>query len=415
MTLTRAGTHAIRIDKESTFGVEPGSFDVNKLSIVAWDIAVTGKKEDIPNQGVRTDLYEHETAEGLAKDGGTGINFSSYVEGLGAGAEADNGTLAVATAFTRFMECCLGSDSSANTGSTVKAASSPTTTVVEETDAGNHAVREFAGFITPTTSRVQARFIQAYSTDEMTLPIPLDEAPAVGADIYGAITIAFQEDHDVSCFFEAIGKNKYQNYEIGGAVGTFSLPEVAASKPQTINWQIVAHSFVELPVVSQVAPTNTRAQTNAGGEFLILKSGNQTTLDATKDKLKWARWTLELGTTLDSDEDCNSYDIGYDGVTKTDLQMRLTLLLREGVAMPTGFSSATYREGYIAGGAENSFQIQLTFGQETAGKICVFYFPEMRMITKPEPVDVDGKAAQRITFAPIQGMTPHEALYVGQL
>lgn len=395
MALARAGTHAIRLALESTFGTEPASYDSNKKSVQAWDIDVSSLKEtEFENQAVKTDLMPHETGVGPSHPENA-PSFSCYCEGLGTA--AGDGVAASPTVLTWLMAICLGGTISNSTGSTVKTGSSPTTTSVAETDAANHAANTLVGF--EIGGECCVRPVAGYSTDTMTLLMALPSAPSEGDEIYGGSGLHYSETAVQTAYLEAIGKGTYENFEAAGVVGNFSLPEVAATQPQTISFALRAATFTEDVSATQTAPTNARPISIAGGEFLLGAYGN-----TAASALKWARWSLELNNEWDADEACNEDD-GIDGWSKMGADFRLTLHVRADTAPPTGISASTFRQSFLDGGSDNLYHVLLSFGQKTAGKICAFYLPKLRLITKPERVEVDGKAAQKLTFAGVQGMT----------
>lgn len=392
MARVRAGTHAIRLAIESSFGTEPGSYDSNKLAIQCWGPNPNFRESEFENEAVMTDLGSHETGYGPSHDENE-CTFSTYTEGLGTA--AGDASAAVATAYTHLHEISLGSAVDLSTGSTVKAATSPTTTVIEETDGGNHAVNTLIPFI-DTNSAIHLRPCSAYATDEITLGLALPFTPSPADVIYGAANVAFAEQTAKTAYMEAIGKGSYENFEAAGCVGSFSFPEVEGNRPQTVDWTLKAASFTEDVSATQVPPANARPVAIAGGDYLIAAYGNTAGSD-----IDLAGWSFNLNREWSSDEAPNETD-NIEGWTCLQCKGELTIYMKPDASTPTGNSASSYRDAFLTGGSENLFHILLQFGT-TAGACCAYYFPKLRLIKKPERVERRGKVAQKLTFGFVQG------------
>ena len=134
----------------------------------------------------------------------------------------------------------------------------------------------------------------------------------------------------------------------------------------------------------------------AGGEFYIRITG-QTTWTA----LKYGRFSLASNQELSPDEDVNS-DLGVGAWTRTANAMELTLLFKNNAAIPAGSSLTYWREFFYEGNeAVNSFDLSFGFSRPGVGQSVLMYFLTW-YVSKPvaNNEDVDGKALQRVTFAP---------------
>jgi hypothetical protein len=397
MTASRWGTFSAAFDAETTaFATIEADFAAEKLRIPCWDFSVELKHQAIENQAVRVDLGEQLPGIGLAYPE-SAASFTTYVEGLAAAAPT---TAPDPTAFSHLLAASLGAHGTAGAGSTIKAASSPTATSVAETDAASHAENSLVAFQMPDGT-VEVRPVGAYATDTMALLMALSGAPDEGDIIYGGINFALTEDGPLAKIQgEAIGKNTAQNYRFLGCVGHMTLNEHSSREAQTVSWRLQAADFTRYESVAQVAPELILPAVAAGGEFLIGKYGSTATVS-----LDWLRVSVEPAREYTAHEAAGSA-IGIQDWVLTGAALRVTIHVLDVDEVPAAFTPTTYFGGFNSSDiAEKLFHLLLNFGGKVAGEICSFYFPRLHQLGEPEPVELDGVAAQKITFAATQGAT----------
>lgn len=402
---SRAGSHVVAVLKETTFKTEevgPPDFDTAKIRIATWDVGTSFSRETIENQTVRVDFGDHKAGLGLTYPASE-LSFSTYADGLGTA--AGDASAATITALGHLLAGCLGGTPAHSTGSTVKAASSPTTTSVAETDAGNHAENTLVPFGVAADGKVYVRPVATYATDTMTLLMALPTAPTVTTDvIYGATNIKDAQTAGYTLQGEVLGKNASQSYDYFGAVGNLSIPEAAPGEAQTLAFSFQIAKFSHQVGTTQVAPSAARPLVSAGGEFLIANHGSTATTE-----LSVLRSSLETGRTYVADPDANDTD-GLCGWVVTDQELRLTLTVKDADTPPSGGAS-TWRGSWESAddSTDNNFHILHNFGQTTAGRLFSFYLPQAHQAAEPEDTDVDGIAARTLVFAPTQGDSKHDA------
>ena len=297
----------------------------------------------------------------------------------------------------------LGGSQVADTGSTVAAVSgftagdNDTGDAVKETDAANHADDTLVAFV-DDNGDVRVRPVGTYATDTMTLLMNLPSALSAGNVIHGGVNIQSAEDSLFVIQGELLGKNTAQHYDFMGSVGNFSLPEMTEGDAQTIQFTHKIADFARYQSGTQAAPSILRPLVNAGGEFLIAKFGKHTGTN-----LDLLRVGIETARTYAADPDANA-TIGICGWVLTDQQTRITLHVRDTATMPSGFSVSNYFSSFGSNTAtENDYHLLLNWGRKVAGRIFSLYFPRIHLVMEPEPVDIDGIAAQKLTFALTQG------------
>lgn len=396
-TGARAGTHVLAVDHESTaFNTAESDFDSVKLRTPTWDVSTGMKRQAIENSAVRVDLGEHPPGLGLQYPESE-VGFTTYLQGLGTA--AGDGVTAARNAFSTLMASCLGGTPTLSTGSV--ATGTPTTLEVIEADLDAHADDEIAGF--EVGGLVYARPIGTYDSGTGTcdLLMALPSAPVADDVVYGAVNIKSAETSLFRMQGQLAGKNTAQNYKFYGCVGNFSLPESTEAEAQSVNFTYQMGKFTRYDTLDSgvhVAPSVLRPLVNAGGEFLLAKFGQTATTS-----LSLLRIGVELARTYTADPDAGD-DSGLCGWVLTDQQTRITLHVRDTATLPTGISASNYYSAFgSATLSENDFHLLLNFGKKTPGSICSFYFPRIHMVNDPEPVDIDGIAAQKLTFALTQG------------
>lgn len=395
-TGARAGTHVLAVDHESTaFITEESDFDSVKLKTPIWDVGIGLKRQTIENQAVRVDLGEHPPGIGLQYPESE-LSLTTYTQGLGTA--AGDAVAAVATAFSHLLASCLGGAEVLSTGST--ASGTPTTIEVIETDDGNHADDTLVGFNVASTGKTYVRPVGSYTPvlGTMDLLMEVPTAPVATDVIYGGVNVQSAESSLFRLQGELAGKNTAQNYKFLGAVGNFTLPEMTEAEAQTIQFTHKMGKFTRYDSITQAAPALLKPLVNAGGEFLIAQFGATATTS-----LSLLRAGVDLARTYTADPDAGSDD-GICGWVLTDQQTRITLHVRDTAAMPSGFTVSNYYSSFgSATLVENDYHLLLNFGGKTAGKIFSLYFPRIHLVGDPEAVEIDGIAAQKLTFALTQG------------
>ena len=398
-TGVRAGTHVIAADLESTaFNTQEADFDTEKLRFAAWDVSPGFKEAVIENSAVRVDLGEHPPGVGLQHQDSE-LGFTTYTQGLGTA--AGDAVAATATAFSHLLAGCLGGSEALSTGST--ASGTPTAIEVIETDDGNHADDTLVGFA-GASGAVYVRPVGTYTTDTTTgvmdllMALPSGDLPTASDVIYGGVNVQSAESSLQLIQGEVVGKNTAQTTDFLGAIGNFSIPEAGEGDAQTINFTFKPASFDRYQSTTQVAPAVARPLVNAGGEFLLGKFGNTAGLS-----LRFLRIGIELARTFVADPDASA-DSGLCGWVLTDQQTRITVHVPDAQSMPTGFTVTNFHDSFTSSDlTENDYHLLCNWGGRTAGKIFSLYFPRMHLVMPPEQVDIDGIAAQKLTFGLTQG------------
>lgn len=402
-TGARSGTHVLSVAVETAFNTENSPFTVQSLA--TWDLEPGLKNQPIENQAVRVELGEQKPGLGITHPDSE-LTFSTYAAGLSSA--AGDGVAATATALTTLIAGCLGGTPAASTGSTVKAASSPTTTSIAETDAANHAANTLVGFA-QDDGTIEVRPVAGYSTDTMTLLMALSTAPSEGNVINGGMNIKNVETSLSTIQGQAVGKNTAQNWKFYGSVGNFTLAEAAESEAQTLQFSFKAGSFTRYESLTQTAPTLARPLVNAGGEYLIGKYGSTAT-----STLDLMRVGIDLGREYTADPAANDSD-GICGWVLTNQQTRITLHVRDTESMPSGFTVTSYFGSFNdTDETENDYHILLNFGQRVGGKILSIYIPRCHLVMQPEQVDMDGIMVQKLTFALSQDSSITNKIWIAQ-
>lgn len=395
----RSGTGVLAIlEENSGFAVKEAGFEASKVQVNLWNLTTNFQNAAIENQAAMTaDLGKHEAGIGVAFEEST-FSFDTYAYGL-LTAAGDGVTPTVTASFlANLLGACLGGVPTAVAGDTVDALATPTTTSVQQTTAGNLAAKKFLCHTTGGLTYV--RPILSYATDTATLALALPAAPTAGDVLQGQISIVMSEDASAHVLQGEILKRNTtdaakagQMYEFFGSVGTFSLPEVNVTEPQTISFEMRCAKFTRYANKARVAPTSKRPSCTAGGEYLLAKYGNTAGL-----ALKFLSFGCTLGRDYTGDPRANDA-IGIGGWILTGQDTVITCVVHDDESMPTGFSAANYPAAFAAGGDENRWHIQVTFGNKVAGKILVFYFPCLQLEREPEDIDVNGLQAWKLTFS----------------
>jgi len=397
-TGTRAGTHVVAVLEESTaFNTKEAAFDANKKRLASWDLNPNFIRQAVENQAVRADLGEHKPGLGLQYVDSE-LSFSAYVEGLETA--AGDGVTPTATFQSHLAGASLGGTPAASTGSLTGVATSVSS--VQEDLADEHAERSLVAFGVVADGKVYMRPVGDYTTDVMTLLMELPTAPATaGGDIiYGGFTVKTAETALYIIQGEVLGKNDAQSYEFFGCLGNFSIPEASPSEAQAIAYTLKPASATRPTGITQIAPTQSRPLVAAGGEFLIANHDSATT-----KQLDVLRIGLETGRTYAPDPLAND-DSGICGWVNTDMQIRITLTVRDVDTPPAGGAATWYDAwGSNTPDTDNDFHILSVWGQRLAGRLFGVYAPRCHLVAEPETAEVDGLAAWKLTFGVTQG--PH--------
>lgn len=405
---SRSNQGVLSVLEETSFLTKDGSFEANKLSLPTWNLnSAALRNASIENQAARNaDLGKHEAGLGLGLD--STYSFSTYAFGLGTA--AGDGDTPTTPAMGHLLGACLGGSPTAVDGDTVKAASSPTTTSVPQTTAGNLAARRFLAHNDGTNTYV--RPILSYAMDTATLALALPAAPDPGDVLNGQVSIVQSEDAMAHVLQgDLLERNTTDAakaawmYEFFGSVGNFTLPEVGVAEAQTIDFEMRVGRFTRYNQKSRTAPTSRRPLHAAGGEYLLAKYGNTAGL-----ALKFLNIGVSLGRTYTPDPDANS-QYGLQGYVLTDQDTSVMVTVHPDQSMPTGFTAANFVEAFQLGSSENRFHLMCAFGKRTAGGIFALYFPCLQLNGEPENVDINGLQAWKLTFSLVAGTAGEQKIW----
>lgn len=408
MTQVRSETHVGGFLKEAAFKTKDGSFSSLRrfLGTWGWD-ASQFKRGTIENQVVRSDLGYNEPGVGLASDNAT-MNFNCYPQGVGVVGStlgAGDGETPVANAFTYLLESCLGAAATVANGTVIKAASTPTATVIAEDDAATHAAN---GIICLEDNRSGAEYsgraicrpYAGYVTDTMTLlmaaPAAWVSAAAAGDVIFGGITINSAEAAAITLQGDWLGARASQSFEFFGAIYNFSIGEVANGEAPVFAFEGKLADFTRDIATTRTSVNSLRPTTLAGGEFLLAKYGNTTATE-----LNVLRFGFVLGREYTRQSGQNNAGIG--GWVLTDQATELTLYVDDNATVPSGFTGTTYNALFDNGDTDNQFHYFASLGCRQPGRIVNLYLPHIHMSAEPEHVNMDKIDMLKLMFRLSQG------------
>jgi hypothetical protein len=398
------------LEEHTTWLTEEADFEAVKQKIPTWNLQTNLQHAPIENQAARSaDLGKHEAGKGLAFEESS-ISFSTYCYGYGSELDDLDVPVLDTCVMAQLLAGALGATPYLVDGTTVKAATVPTTTVIAETNAGNNRAKGFIAH--KLAGRTYVRPILSYAVDEMTLALALPAAPTAGDVLNGMIGINMTEDAmghvlqgDVLKRNTTDAAKAGQMYEYFGAVGNFTLPEVGVAEAQTIDFELKVGRFTRYNQKARTAPTSTRPTVTAGGEFLLAKYGN-----TAGTALRFLNASVSLGRTYVADPDANS-DYGINAWVLTDQDTVVTITVHDDQALPAGFTADNFPDCFNDGGSENRFHLQLAYGNKYAGKILALYFPCLQLEREPEDVVINGLQAWKLTFSLVAGISEENKIW----
>lgn len=372
------------------FGNKPTGFasDVKRMATNGINIDSL-HPEEIVSEAMIIDHGENESSTGLVFPQGS-FSFPAEMRGLG-GSGAGDGETPELTAQAILMAGALGGTPAHVDGDTVKTATSPSTTVIENTTAVHTDATGVAAYL--VGGKVEVRPIASLDGDEVTLAMALSAAPAAESVTPGLTIVHYSEEHLESVYAEIIGKKAGENFEAGGLVFDFDIPEQAVNQVPLINWTAKVATLIEDIVRSQVAPpTHPPVPSGREGTLLIAKYGNTAGLP-----LAPGRPSFQPGNEWQPSENFNANGIGIEGWTKFPGRSRWNSVVPIDGALPTGCTASTWRENFDLGGSENRFHILCQWGNQMGGG-CGIYLRDVFQAVRPKRAGVDGKSMQRLMF-----------------
>jgi len=384
MSQYRAHTHIARVDVEAVKGDLNADFNTEAVDIPCFDPSWKGDYQAIENAATRQDLGEH--APGAAHSFEVNeCKFSTQMQGLGGiGAPV---LQAVAPGQAIALGGVFGVDAQASarrsTGSTVKAASTPTVEEVIETDAGNHAVNQLVPFLGSVSGKYYVRPVITYATDTMTLGLnlPAADLPAVGSIIPGGSNVEWYDDtvaaNLASIQAELVGQTTSDNERFLGMNGTASIPEKGPNEAPQLDLTFRAMQFNDLFVRAQSPSVVPLPYAHAGGEFLIAPYGSKV-----YTPIPELRLAIDFGATYGALEDHNDEDRGIEGWMRDNVQTRITLTVPQEFASPAGSSSGktNFRESWRHNKLSDTpdrYHMLFSYGLKTIGRMFTIYFSDV--------------------------------------
>jgi len=409
----RANTHVVEVDVEVAWAVLNGDFTTESLQLHAFDVTPTTESPEKENPANRQDLGEHAPTVGYNYEVNE-LKASVTMQGLGGiGAPV---LQAVATAQAIALGGVFGVDPQASarnsTGSTVKAASTPTVDSIEETDAANHAVNQIVPFLSDSDDKWRARPVVTYASDVMTLAmnLPAGELPIVGAVIPGATNLEWYDGAIAAALAsiqaESIGQDEDDNSRFLGMNGDLSIPEVGPNEVPKFDLTFRAGFGQDLFSRAQVKEIVTLPYVAAGGEFLIAPFGSKVFT-----ALPTNRIGIEFGATYEPLEDFLDEIKGIDGWWRPDVKTRISLTLPQEMASPAGSTSGatTYKECWRNRKiveTPDRWHLLFSWGQGQIGRSFTLYFGDVMQIEKPSSTEnINGRRANKMMFAPLANST----------
>lgn len=391
----------LEVDQETsgdTFKTVNGDFaSAAKLLRIA-NCTVTLGKESIANDLYTDGLGINKPIVGLTHPFSS-VSFDSGAQGLVTA--AGDTTAATATAVSYLAAGVCGQALALSTGSTV-AASPVDSANFDESVGGSHGVGQLIAVALSTG--IEVRPVTAYSTATIELGIKLSATPSAGNVIYGGANAKWSDNPTSlqKCQMKFVGNDLHQNYTALGCVGSLSLSEAAPSESQMLSWEYKVAAFSDLASDTKQDPGQSERTVLAGGQFIIALEGTEQ---------DWMCNTYgSIGVSLNADytavpDPCD--DDGIQGWLRnkgSDFEVTVHVPhdfdpSAAATAAGTGglgTTEDTWREIWRTG-TDNAFQILLQFGT-TAGGIFAMWFRSMYLAQEPEIVEMDGIAAQKLTF-----------------
>jgi hypothetical protein len=385
---------------EAAFGTINGDYATDRLQQKFSDWSDSVVRERIPDDAASTDLGSRKARKGLVSG-----EFSFVIDAPGQVTEAADAAQAAETSFGRLCAAALGGAQVRSTGDDT-AADSHTSTVVIMTTAGRHDENQLALF-TIDTGR-EMRPIWSRSTATLTLGMALSAAPDSGGGdlVSGAENIGWVDKPAFSWQGRKIGGDTYLQREYRGVV--FDLELMEAGEGEIPKFKFTGHpsEFTQLPSLTQINPAAVLANVVSGGEFLVAKHASAA---ATKD-LDFVRASLVTNggyTRIPGPKNASGHDATFGWRRGKDAEngpFSLTVHVAHDHTPPSACDAAAWETMVETPGTNDICQIMLSFGQRVAGQVCGVWARYL-ILKEWEMVDLDGLAAQKLTFGVETGYT----------
>lgn len=405
----RTATETVDIDIEDTLATLNGDFDSVKKRIFAYDLTQVCEYPEKEHAAMKQDLgdnsptvgYPYEISELKHKCALIGLDqaFTSTQ------AEANGLALAIGLQFG--VDCSASSRRS--TGTTIAAASSPTVTSVEETDADSHSVGQLINVAMPDGT-YEVRHIIGYAAGVATLFPELSGVPAEGAALPGGVHAEWS-DADAgqlpTAQGEVLGFSLHQHRRhLGLAPNGMRIPEKGVSEVTEFEFDWRTTDFDDLFSKTRVPSVVPLPTIQGGGEWLLGARGEDAYADLVV--LKELRIGIEFASGLKELEDHGNKDIGLEGWDRGEgARTVLTLTVPDDTPAPTGLTSgvSTLRESWRKRreGILDRFFFLGTWGCAHP-KQFTLYCPDLTMVGAPQIASVgNDRPALKYMFAPLSG------------
>lgn len=308
---------------------------------------------------------------------------------------AGDGDTAATTLFLELLAVALQQAPVLTTGSTIKAASSPSTTSITEDDSTNTdpspLTRGCIG-VTLDDGTVEARW-GSYSSGVWTLDQALSDTPSEGAEIYGAGILLNVQRWTLpmlrSIAMQFVSNSTGQHVRVTGCGVDFDLGgELTAEDIPTLMFTLFGAS--QSRPGSQTAdtdPSYAKGVVMAGGEFLLSKYGNS----AIQPIVGTMEFTPNRSLAKVQDPNHRKTNgggmAGWRRATPKANIPELKLKVDRGSSLPTGFTASTWREAIATG--ENELQYTANFGNRIPGQIFSLNLPRLKLVNVVGDQDVD--------------------------
>lgn len=409
----RAATETVDLDIETTFATLNGDFDTEKKRLYAYDLTQVCEYPEKEHAAMRQDLGEHATTVGYPFEVSE-LKHKCAMIGLD---QAYTSTQAEATGLCIAVGLQFGVDVTAtsrrSTGTTIAAASSPTVTSIEETDADSHADGQLLA-VTQDDGTIEVRHITGYAAGVATIFPELSTPPSEGNSLPGGVHAEWSDADSGSlptAQAEVLGFGVEDNVRhLGLGPNGLRIPEKSVNEVAEfeIDWRTAL--FNDLFAKTRTLSVVPLPYVQGGGEWLLGARGQAGYSDLVV--LKSLRVGIEWGSGLFELEDHGDKDKGIEGWDRGgDSNQSLSLTVPDDTAAPTGLASAvsTLRESYRAklDGVIDRFFFLGTWGCQ-AGRMFTVYFPDLTMTTKPEKAELSttggtSRKAYKYMFAPLAG------------
>lgn len=392
----------LEVDQEAsgdTFATLNGDFASEAKLLRIANCSATLGKESLSNDLYTDGLGINKPIVGLSHPFSS-VSFDSEAQGLVTA--AGDATAATATAVTYLACAVCGQAPDLSTGALVEASPTPTVSQFTEDSNGAHGVGQLVAI--GLSTGIEVRPITAYSTGAITLGIKASAAPATGNVLYGGANAKWADNPSFlqKCQMKLVGNDLHQNYTVLGAVGSLSLSEAAPNESQMLSWEYKVAEFSDLASDTKQDPGESVRAVLAGGQFIIALEGTEQ---------DWMCGTYgSISASLNADytavpDPCDAKGLqGWLRNKGSDFEVTIhvphdfdpSATATAGGTGGLGTTEDTWREIWRTG-TDNAFQVLLQYGT-TAGRIFAVWFRSLYLAQEPEMVELDGIAAQKLTF-----------------